>query len=187
MYARKVKERELTFDFAEGLIKNNLLFVDRETGSIWSQLHGKAISGQLKDAPLKVLPSMQTTWKHWRGLHPDTKVMVVKGQHGYPYVYRSWRPGSPRPKKRPTQHDISALGLGLVVNGEAIYFPFTELAKTKTPMKMEVGGETISVHYKADAFTAWAENARGELLTGVLAYRHGWLDFFPKSRIFEAD
>jgi hypothetical protein len=40
VYARRVGDRELTFDFAEGLIKDNLLIVDRETRSVWPQLHG---------------------------------------------------------------------------------------------------------------------------------------------------
>jgi hypothetical protein len=34
VYARNARDKTLTFDFAEGLVKNNLLFVDRETNSI---------------------------------------------------------------------------------------------------------------------------------------------------------
>ena len=57
MYARRVGEQEVTFDFAEGLLQNNLLFVDRETSSIWSQLHGQAVSGPLEGTPLQVVAS----------------------------------------------------------------------------------------------------------------------------------
>ena len=55
MYARRVGDRELTFDFAEGLLKNNLLVVDRETDSVWSQLHGKAVIGPLEGQPLTII------------------------------------------------------------------------------------------------------------------------------------
>ena len=61
MYGRNIEGRELTFEFAEGFLNDNLLFVDRETDSVWSQLHGKAIAGPLKDTPLPVLPTMQVT------------------------------------------------------------------------------------------------------------------------------
>ncbi len=187
MYARETDGKTLTFDFAEGLIKNNLLFVDRETGSIWSQLDGKAVSGAMKNTRLEVIPSIQTTWAHWRKMHPDTQVMIQKNKEGRPYLYRNRRPGTPRPSKRPNSHDTSNLGLGLVLNGEAIYFPFPELSKVTTPIKMEIGKEIITVHYKAEAFTAWAEDEDGELLAGVLAYRNGWIDFYPNSEIFRAE
>lgn len=185
MYARNAGNRTFTFDFAEGLIKNNLLFVDRETHSIWSQLESKAVSGAMLDTPLRVIPSMQTTWKHWREMHPNTKVMVVEDQKGFPYVYRNRQPGTPRPKTRPQKHDTSNLGLGLVVSGHAIYFPFRELSKATTPMDIEIADQTITVNYEKDAFTAWAEDANGRLLAGVLAYQNGWLDFFPESEIFQ--
>jgi hypothetical protein len=61
VYAREVAGKKLTFDFAEGLIKDNLLFVDRETHSIWSQLDNQAVSGEMKGAPLQVIASLQTT------------------------------------------------------------------------------------------------------------------------------
>lgn len=187
MYARKIGDKKFTFDFAEGLVKNNLLIVDRETNSIWSQLDSKAISGPMKDTPLEVVPSMQTTWKHWRELHPDTEVMFVEGEKGRAYIYRNWRPGTPRPKERPQEHDTSNLGLGLVVNNQAIYFPFEELAKTATPLELEIEGKKILVSYKEDALTAWANDANGNLLAGVLAYQNGWLNFFPDSEIFNSE
>lgn len=184
MYARKVGDTALTFDFAEGLINNNLLFVDRETQSIWSQLDGKAVSGPMKDTPLKVLPALQTTWKFWHEKYPNTKVMIVKDKAGFPYFYRNRRPGSPHPKQASKEHDISNLGLGLVINHKAMYFSFHELSKTETPLKLEIGGKTVVINYASEALTAWAEESNGNLLTGVLSYKDGWLDFFPQSEIF---
>lgn len=169
-----------------GLLNDNLLFVDRETQSIWSQLHGKAIHGAMKEQPLKMIPSLQTTWKHWRELHPRTRVLVVKGKDGYPYLYRNRKPGSPRPAKAPKAHDTSALGLGLVVGQHAVFFPFKALQRVETPLEYPLGSQTVTVHYRKDALTAWAEDESGNLLTGVLAYDFGWLEFFPQSAVFEA-
>ncbi len=186
MYARDYGGRELTFDFIRGLIKDNLVFVDRETGSIWSQLEGQAVSGKLKGQPLRMIPSIQTTWKYWRELHPDTGVLVDPGQEGRTYFYGNFVPLLPRRGKPKAAHDTSKLGLGLAVNGQSMFFPFRELRRAKTPLEIQLGGESITVHYKKEALTAWATGAKGELLTAVLVYERGWLRFFPKSKTFRA-
>ena len=187
MYARSHEDRELTFDFGEGLVENNLLVVDRETRSVWSQLAGRAISGPLEGAPLEALPSVQTTWRLWRSLHPATEVAVVEGEQGRPYLYRSFEPGGPRPKQRPTEHDTSNLGLGLAFGGEAWFFPFAELERAEVPLRLELAERTVVVHYRPKDLTAWAESGDGELLLSVLAYRSGWSSFHPQSNVWRAD
>lgn len=184
MYARRVAGKELTFDFAEGLWKNNLLIVDRETDSVWSQLHGKAVIGPMQGTPLEVIPSMQTTWKFWRERYPDTRVMVLAGTEGRPYLYRNRPPGSARKAGRPRRHDTSALGLGVVVGEASWFFPFRELGRRPTPVRVQIGRKSVHVFYRKEALTAWAEDEDGTLLPGVLAYREGWLEFHPDSNVF---
>lgn len=186
MYARRVEDQKLTFDFAEGLVKNNLLIVDRETRSIWSQLDSKAIDGPLKGTPLKMLPAMQTTWKFWRETHPGTKVWIVKDEKGRPYYYRNSRRRSSKQQKVKKHHDTSNLGLGLAIKSKAIFFPFQELNKMKIPFELEIAGSKVTIHYNNKALTAWAEDANGELLTTVLVYQDGWLGFYPNSQIIHA-
>lgn len=183
MYARRAADRELTFDFADGLLDNNLLIVDRETSSVWSQLHGKAVIGELEGTPLEVVPSMQTTWKFWRERHPDTRVMVLPETEGRPYLYRNRPTGTPSSEAGPqTAHDSTALGFGLVLEGEALWASFADLEKLSSPVQMTLGGQRIRVFFEKEALTAWAEDQGGRLLPGVLAYREGWFDFFPDSR-----
>jgi len=186
VYARNVKDKNLTFDFAEGLIKDNLLFVDRETNSIWSQLQGKAVSGPMENTPLQIVPSQQVTWKYWLKKHPDTKVFYVPDKKGFPYLYRNRKPGAPRPKERQKTHDTSTLGLGLVINNQPVYFPLHELAKAKTPFGKNIGGQKVQIFYKTEAMSAWAKDAKGKLLSTVLCYKNGWLSFYPNSEIFKA-
>ena len=186
MYARRVAGRELTFDFAGNLYKNNLLFVDRETGSVWSQLHGKSVLGPMKDNPLEMIPSQQTTWKFWRELHPDTRVMIEPGKEGRRYFYRNRKPGTKPPKKQPATHDVAMLGLGLVIEGKAMFYPLRELEKIPSPMETELGGQMVTIRHDREGLTAWAEDSAGTLLPAVLAYEDGWKDFFPKSAVFQA-
>jgi hypothetical protein len=144
VYARRAAERELTFDFADGLLDNNLLIVDRETGSVWSQLHGKAVIGQLEGTPLEIVPSVQTTWKFWRERHPDTRVMVLPDAEGRPYFYRNRPTATPSSEVgRQTEHDATALGLGIVVGGEALWASLRDLENRELPVEMTLGGQRI--------------------------------------------
>ena len=187
MYARRIEDREFTFDFAEGLINDNLLIVDRETGSVWSQLDGKAISGPMLGAPLPVIPAMQSTWKFWQTFYPETRVMVVEGEEGSPYLYRNRKPGAPRPAKPATSHDTSFLGLGFATQDHAIFFPFSELDKSPIPMRVTLGEQPIDVHYDKEGLTAWVTGPDRKVLPAVLTYRSGWLDFHPQSIVYVED
>ncbi len=180
----------MTFDFAEGLVEDNLLIVDRETRSLWSQLDARAISGPRKGEPLRVVPALQTSWGHWKSLHPETRVMTVEGEEGRPYYYRAWIPGTPRPERRPAGHDTRRLGLGLARGGEALFLPLSELARSEArdrPFEISLGGASLLIHYAPEVPTGWAESPAGELFPGVLAYDWGWLRFHPQSRTLRWD
>lgn len=184
MYARHVGGRTLTFDFAEGLIKNNLLIVDRQTRSVWSQLHGRAVIGPMKDTPLQAIASLQATWGFWHARHPDTRVMVLKDTVGRPYFYRNQPTGQSSPKEPTPTHDLSALGFGLSVDGQSWWASVDSLAKASLPLDVQLGSSQFKVFYDSDGMTAWAEDSGGQLAFGVMAYQQGWFDFMPDSRRF---
>jgi hypothetical protein len=184
VYARRLSDRELTFDFARGLIDDNLLFVDRETGSLWSQLAGRAVSGEMEGTPLQAMPAMQTSWRFWKTRNPTTRVLSPPGESGHPYWYRDFAPGAPHmPGERtppPTAHDTSTLGLGIVLADGARFFPLRLLSEDD-PLKLTVDGRPLTIHHDAEGLTAWAEDGSGNLMMSVLAYQKSWLDFHPDS------
>lgn len=182
VYARRVWGQELTFDAGEGWINNNLLIVDRETNSVWSQIDGKAISGPQKGTTLRVIPSIQATWLYWKTLHPQTKVMVDLGSIGVGYYYRSRMPGQSAIGVRTGEHVTGRLGLGVAINDEARFFPFLRLMQTKKLITVTLGGEEITVHHDKEGLTVWATDQDGDLLPGVLVYNRNWLAFHPKSK-----
>lgn len=181
MYARRQGGRELTFDFAEGLVDNNLLIVDRETNSVWSQLAGQSIGGPMEGTPLESIPTMQTTWKFWRDRHPDTRVMVLE-REGRRYVYQDFESGTRRSNEG--EHDVSTVGLGLTLGDDSRFFALRELEQAETPLSLEVNGQPVMIHFDAEGLTAWATDASGDLLTTVLAYESGWLTFFPNTQVW---
>lgn len=165
-------------------MQDNLVIVDRETRSVWSQLAGKAVSGPMEHAPLEALPSMQTAWGHWQERHPDTRVAVGRELTDREYIYRGESGAG-----RSGGHDISDVGLGVAVEDEAKYFPFEELDRMdprRLPVRHEIGGRTVTVHWEPEGLTRWAENERGERLFAVVVYEADWRGFFPETERFEA-
>ncbi len=82
MYSREVADGEtgeretLSFGVSGKLWNGVLVFYDRETQSLWTQVEGRAIRGARSGIELAHVDSVFTTWEQWRTLHPDTLVMV---------------------------------------------------------------------------------------------------------------
>lgn len=76
VYERTVAGRPLSFSNTSALFENDMVMVDRETGSYWWQVSGDAIVGELVSNQLVLLASQTTTWSSWLGQHPDTLVMT---------------------------------------------------------------------------------------------------------------
>lgn len=88
MYARRSGDRELTFDFAEGLLQDNLLVFDRETESLWSQISAEAVTGPSLTQRLTLLRSKLRPWGEWKRAHPETT--VLSAETGHPDYYGTY-------------------------------------------------------------------------------------------------
>ncbi len=89
---RASDQRTYTFGSSGLLYRSNKLMFDRQTETLWSQLTGEPVMGPLvkkRLAPLRVLPLTVTSWREWRVMHPDTKVLSL--ETGYS---RDYRPGA---------------------------------------------------------------------------------------------
>ncbi|NKB33089.1 MAG: DUF3179 domain-containing protein [Pseudomonadales bacterium] len=70
-----------------GLLYNaNLILYDRETESLWSQMLEQAINGpELERVPEKV-QVIETTWKTWLEMYPDTFLLTIElTDSSFPY------------------------------------------------------------------------------------------------------
>ena len=79
MYAREVGEQVLSFGVSGMLLRDGFVMYDRETGSLWTQVNGQAISGRLAPATLTMVPALHVTWKEWRRLYPASQVLRKLG------------------------------------------------------------------------------------------------------------
>jgi hypothetical protein len=66
VYRRTTGNRTLTFEAAGDRLR------DRETGSVWDPMTGRAVSGSLEGLELEPLAFTQALWYAWRSVRPDT-------------------------------------------------------------------------------------------------------------------
>jgi hypothetical protein len=77
-----------TFGSSGFLFRSNKLMYDRQTRTLWNQITGEPVLGDLvgQAVRLDILPVVLTTWDDWRSQHPDT--LVVALETGYERVYQ---------------------------------------------------------------------------------------------------
>jgi len=78
VYDRVVGGEVLTFGNTSALYQNDLVMLDRQTGSYWFQMGGEAVLGPLTGARLMPLPSTLAPFGDWVADHPDTLVLSTE-------------------------------------------------------------------------------------------------------------
>lgn len=128
VFDRRLDGRVLSFGNTSALYESDLVMFDRETGSYWWQVAGRAIVGALTGKELRVLPALTTTWGEWRALHPDTKVLSRSTGYARPYARDPF------------------LGLREALNAGRFPFPVTEAAKDR---RLDPGEEVLGARVGA--------------------------------------
>ncbi len=74
-YVAKINNQPLVFDTDGRLYNSSSILVDRNTGSLWSQVLGLAVEGSLQGSGLQIMPVLWTTWGKAREAFPKGKVL----------------------------------------------------------------------------------------------------------------
>lgn len=181
MYARNVAGREIELGVSGKLYKDALVMYDRETGTLWTQVDGSALRGPLAGSRLEEVPAMQTTWKVWKQLHPDTLVLrKPPGVRGSPYA--DYFRDNNRRGLFGTQGDGRLGGKEMIVGleeaGDAVAIPVSRLENERL-VSTELNGKPVVVFYAAEERTAavFRPMAGGRRLSLRLVRREGrtWL------------
>lgn len=72
---RNIKGNVTTFGVSGLLYNSNLIPYDRETDSEWSQLLLTSIHGENKGEEAELIQVIETSWRTWRQMYPNTQVM----------------------------------------------------------------------------------------------------------------
>lgn len=78
VFDRNVEGEVLDFGVSGFLYESNLLMVDRQTESLWSQVLGKGVVGAYTDTQLKRLEMQRLTFAEIKSNYPDAKVLSDK-------------------------------------------------------------------------------------------------------------
>jgi len=73
---RKVDGAVTEFGVSGLLFRNNLIPYDRNSGSRWSQMQLRGVSGELAGKNIRTVKVIETTWKTWKDLYPKSEVLT---------------------------------------------------------------------------------------------------------------
>lgn len=148
------------FDFGTSglLYRSNKLMYDRQTRTLWNQLTGEPVLGELA-APasgrpgirLEVLPIVLTTWQDWLADHPNSTVLDLDTGHdrqyqpGTPYSEYftssgTWFPTPEGDQRLPDKTQIFAIE----INGDPMAYP-VDTVLAERAINDELGGVEIVV------------------------------------------
>lgn len=176
VYTRTVKGKEFNFASSGKLYKDALVLVDKETGSLWTQVNGSCLRGQMKGARLTPVTSLEVTWAEWKKLYPHTLVLkkdpriqdtLYTNYHSDPN--RIGVAGSPNPDPRlPGKTLVVAVREG----DQTLAYSFESLKKSPI-RETKLAGRPLLVVYYANGATARVFDRRvnGRLLSFDLLFR----------------
>lgn len=150
-----VNGERVEFGVSGKLWNSNLLMYDRSSDSLWSQILGEAVVGEMTGTELKILSSDQTKYGKWKDLNPqgqvlskDTGVARVYGHDPYADYY--FTPGIFFPvDNKDTRLDEKDFILGIVINGQAkAYLP--SAIKSIGELEETFQGKNLLIRYEAD-------------------------------------
>ena len=199
-FDRDVHGRKLTFGVSGLLLHANQVLYDRQTGSLWSQLAGRAISGRYRGTRLRPLPLAEVTWGRWLREHPDTLVLSIRRDryatrftHPFTYLDARGQELSSDPylgyveKVNVYYSEVvrgladSTLVIGVRIDGVAKAYPLYEL---RHPIRDVVAGHRLRIVPDPDALSAVVLE-RGRRLPATPAYWFAWRLFYPKTLAYK--
>lgn len=145
--------------------RDTLVLYDKRTRSRWELLSGRAFQGPLTGRRLERLPALQTTWAHWKTLHPDTSVYVAPDQADMGFelndlkIRRVVLAGAGAPRR-------GDWVLGLLGRRESAAVLLRGLAQQRA-LNESFAGSPVVVFLSADLTTAvaWDRRAAGRTLS----------------------
>jgi len=146
VWTRTVNGRALHFYLA-GINNQNFLMRDKETGTWWQQITGKAIYGPLKGAALELVLSDELTFGEWEAEVSDGKVLAPVAKYTKEYD-PNWEPEVakyPVPISFPgTALKSRDLVVGLESAGPGRAYPWETLVK-ESPVVDQVNGTPLLI------------------------------------------
>lgn len=159
-FDRRLDDRILDFGVSGLLFQSDLVMFDRQTESLWPQILGEAVAGELTGEKLRAFPVQTVAFGDWREAHPrgwvlsrDTGASRSYGQNPYP--------GYDDIDSEPFLFDGEADGrltakthiVGISDDDEAVAIPLGRLRDERV-VNLEFSGQPLVVWWQAGTASA---------------------------------
>lgn len=126
---------------------------DLETHSAWSHVLGRALLGKLKGTQLRMVPSVQTSWKEWYQEHPRTRVLK-KSREIRASVYQKYaadpnRTGLFRAHYLMGRLPAKTLVAGIALQGDALAVTLAKIRREKI-LQTKLADRPVLISYSLD-------------------------------------
>lgn len=190
VFERTLSNEVGVFTVSGKLYNSNLLMHEAISDSLWSQALGQPIVEEKTDVKLVRVPSLTTTWKQFKRVHPNSQVLsrqtgAVRDYTQNPYAqyqssHATWFPVSHHDDRLNTKEMVFGYD-----GGDAQKAYTKDVVREKGTITDEVGGEQIVVYWDADY-----ETVRGLTLIDeqpiimTPSYWFVWAAMYPKTAVF---
>ncbi len=132
-----VKGERVEFGTSGKLWKSNLVMYDRKTESLWPQVLGEAVVGEMTGTKLKVISSDQVLYGNWKKQYPDGQILsrdtgAVRfyGSNPYGDYFSATDLALSLAKPKDTRLPNDALVFGIVIDGKAKAYSVESIKKS---------------------------------------------------------
>ncbi len=193
-FIAKANGKTLDFGVSGLLYNSDVLLYDRQTDSLWSQIMKQAVSGPLRGQQLEMIPLTHTSWEDWRSRHPQSEVLSIDTGYSRDYSHdpyigydRAFKIMFQVSRYSDRYHPKEPV-IGIVIDGLAKAYSFSELAANAGDIHDEINGHAIIIRYDAKHRTGSIHDAAtGDELPSVTAYWFAWYAFYPDTAFYEPD
>jgi len=151
---------------------SDVLLYDRETESLWSQIMGQAVAGELVGEKLEAFPVSHTTWRDWVKQHPDTQVLSTDTGYSRDYGRNGVNQRAPD-----TYHPKEQV-IGLEIDGVFKAYPFAELEKNnQSQFQDSINGVSITIDWDSENRSVELFDSSGKRIAGIQGFWFAWFAF----------
>ncbi len=192
-FKSNVNGQKLRFAVSGLLYNSDVLLFDRQTESLWSQIMGKAVTGQLKGAELQRIAMSHTSFRDWKKRFPKSTVLSRETGANRDYTRNPYEGYG---DNRGVWFSISdqsdelhpkAWVVGVQRGNHFKAYPFEELARTGGVVREQLGGEEIIVRYDVSSRSVTVTDKAGVEIPTISAFWFAWYAFHPDTEVYRVD
>lgn len=190
VFNAQISGKRMLFGVSGKLYNSDVLFYDKTTESLWSQLMMEAVTGPLTGQKLSMIPAAHTTWQDWQEKHPDTR--VLSSQTGYTRNYEL-NPYSSYGQSQeilfPVRYSDQRLPakswvIGIILDGRAKAYSVVKLRNGPLLIQDIVGGIEIEIDFDSTHQNAIVTDKQGREIPSIQSYWFAWSAFYPDTKLY---